>query len=629
MFRVAGLYAVVSWLLAQMAVVLEGALYLPAWFDTMVVSLLLIGFPIAMVFAWAFEVTPNGIARTVNAVDGEVKPASKSQFLDYAIFVALVLIIGLLTWRTIFTASLEGKSPNEIVIAGDRPGDSTLVEPLRSTSAPTDNEVDLGSVPPASIAVLPFIDLSAERDQEYFSDGIAEEILNVLARVDGLKVASRTSSFQFKKRGDFGVSEIAGMIGVSHILEGSVRKAGDMVRVSVQLVQAQTDQQLWAATFDRSLSVANLFAIQDEIAIEVVSTLGAKMSLGTPSAHKFSAAADTTNLRAYDLYLESRELFSKRGPHTIATLISNLEEVVRLDPQFARGFELLAAALSTARGIGYGDDTTPIKAAQAAETALALEPALPLAAGVLGNLLIDPYGEVDYAGAIAYYSRAIAADPIEPLPWSWRGQLYSDLGYFEQAERDLKKSLELDPLDHIASGWLVGTLLHQNKIPEAVEVFEKVPAHFLNFYLVSSLTRDGEIEKAREILTTPINGMPRNAEADYDLVMSAFLNDGIDFDRDYPAFRAHMAELVGDLVSAPVFERDWLFAFKQYDALEGLVNIGPTLVWNKTHGDFLTSPHRYRLARESALETYWLEHGFPPQCRMIEPHLDGRNYECD
>ena len=176
MFRVAGIYAVVGWLLAQMAVVLEGALYLPAWFDTMVISLLLIGFPIAMVFAWAFEITPNGIARTINAVDGEVEPASEDQFLDYAIFVALVLIIGMLTWRAIFPASLEGKSPNEVVIADDRPDDSPLVEPLHSTSVPTDNDVDLDSAPPASIAVLPFIDLSAERDQEYFSDGIAEEL---------------------------------------------------------------------------------------------------------------------------------------------------------------------------------------------------------------------------------------------------------------------------------------------------------------------------------------------------------------------------------------------------------------------------------------------------------------------
>ena len=207
-FRVAGVYAVAGWLLAQMAAVLENSLNMPAWFDTVVVSLLLIGFPIAMILAWAFETTPDGIKRTEAVSGADSITQITGRKLDYVLIGGLALV--------------------GILIVGDR----IMPKPTTLPQTSVTNSID--AFTDQSIAVLPFEDFSPDKDQAYFADGIAEELLNVLARVEGLRVASRTSAFSFKER-ESSISEIAQALNVEHILEGSVRKAGDTLRITCLL----------------------------------------------------------------------------------------------------------------------------------------------------------------------------------------------------------------------------------------------------------------------------------------------------------------------------------------------------------------------------------------------------------
>lgn len=204
-FRIAGIYAVVGWLLVQMSAALENAVGLPEWFDGLVVSLLLIGFPVAMIFAWAFEMTPEGVKRTETSDGDHGAAQAVNSKLDYVIMGGLALVA--------------------VLIVGDRmvPKASVVVEAPVIAGA--------GDFEGQSIAVLPFEDFSPNKDQAYFADGIAEELLNVLAQVDGLRVASRTSAFSYKGR-EASIREIAAALDVEHILEGSVRKAGNTLRIT-------------------------------------------------------------------------------------------------------------------------------------------------------------------------------------------------------------------------------------------------------------------------------------------------------------------------------------------------------------------------------------------------------------
>lgn len=279
--RVAGVYAVVGWVLAQIATTLEDALGLPAWFDGVIVALLLLGLPIALVLAWAFELTPDGVLRTEDVPDGASITSATGRKLDFTIVAGLVLLAGMIFWQQ----TTKTDSPTVAV-------------------APTD-----AVVAEASIAVLPFADLSQAGDQEYFSDGISEEILNVLVGVEGLEIVSRTSSFQFKDR-DLGIPEIAELLKVRHVVEGSVRKSGETIRVTAQLIDALHDKHLWSDTYDRPLTAENLFSIQDEISNAIVAALSDALGLTTLSPVDVSLA--TRNLTAYELYLQARPLYHSR-----------------------------------------------------------------------------------------------------------------------------------------------------------------------------------------------------------------------------------------------------------------------------------------------------------------------------
>jgi len=291
-FKVAAVYLIVSWLLLQISDTLVPALRLPEWFHSGVAFLLIIGFPIALVFAWAFDMTPDGLKKEKDNNSSQPSASTSGRTLNYTIIVSLAVALVYFVWESRIQTGSE------------------------SFSLELNNN---------SIAVLPFINMSSDPEQEYFSDGITEEILNLLVKIPELKVTSRTSVFAFKGQ-NVDIPTVAKKLGVAHILEGSVRKAGNRVRITAQLIEARNDVHLWSETYERKLD--DIFAIQDEIAREVVKALQITLLGEAP-------LATTTNTEAYNLYLRGNHFVTVGTPEARESSLKAYQESIALDADFA------------------------------------------------------------------------------------------------------------------------------------------------------------------------------------------------------------------------------------------------------------------------------------------------------
>ena len=292
-----------------------------------------------------------------------------------------------------------------------------------------------------AIAVLPFDDFSPQGDQEYFADGISEELLNVLSRIEGLRVISRTSAFAFKGR-EASVGEIADALQVSHVLEGSVRKAGGAMRITAQLIDARADRHLWSATYDRPLTAENIFAIQDEISQSIVQELQGRIA---PSA---DAAAQTASTDAYDAYLRGRALTAKRTVDDITNGIAELNRAVTLDPDFAPVHSALVEAyIYAASYAGLSFDQAHVLAGPHVERAMALAPDAPQSLAAKGRSLAVFEG--DNVAAIDFYERAIAANPNFSDAHRFLGLAFSSLLRADLAKKEFEIARRLDPLSSV------------------------------------------------------------------------------------------------------------------------------------------------------------------------------------
>ncbi len=328
-FRVAGVYAVIGWLLMQLAGVLENALGLPVWFDALVVSLLLIGVPIAMLLAWALEMTPEGVKRTEAVSEGESVTAKTGRTLDFVIVAGLVLVAVLVVWQ-----ETRPSSSPPLRQAQDEVSDSTTLPPhpelVEGEGRQQDAITDVASSAidrSKSIAVLPFADFSPKNDQEWFSDGLTEEILNALARTPDLLVTSRTSSFKYKNT-DKEIPAIAKALGVAHVLEGSVRRGGNRLRVTAQLIRASDGFHLWSQTYDSTSD--DVITIQEDISVKIAIALETIMD---PKALAKMTGAGTRSVPAYEAYLRGLALFGKDA--TFKEAYATFERARTLDPAFA------------------------------------------------------------------------------------------------------------------------------------------------------------------------------------------------------------------------------------------------------------------------------------------------------
>ena len=372
-FRVAAAYAVVAWLIVQVGDVAADNLGFPEWFMPMLFVLLGLGFPIALFLAWAFELTPEGMKREKEIAPGESIAPRTGQKLDRLIIVVLALVLGVLLAERFWPDSAD------MPIAVTDPPISVL--PPGETNRPA-----------LSIAVLPFVNVSSSPEQEYFSDGITEEIINTLVRRTDLSVAARTSVFAFK--GDNrNVSEIGRSLNVSHVIEGSVRSAGDQVRITAQLIGVDDGFHLWSDSYDRQLT--NIFAVQEEIAASVAEALSqALMPAGDAPRHA------TTDPQTYDLYLQARALLRLRREEQLTRAAELLAEATERDPRFAPAW---ATAAQVADVSERHDD-----AVEFAERALVLDPRNVDALTALGAAYRDTYRWED---AEAKLLQALELDP--------------------------------------------------------------------------------------------------------------------------------------------------------------------------------------------------------------------------
>src|SRR5437588_7933563 len=431
-YKVAVGYAVVGWLLIQVATQVFPFFEIPNWAVRLVVLFIVIGFPIALVIAWAFELTPGGIKRTEEA-DRVYPGRSLGRAWIYVLISAGLLSAGLFF--------------------------------LGRYTAPNENKI--GNVPAKSIAVLPFENLSHDPDNAYFAEGMQDEILARLSKIADLKVISRTSTQKYKSAPD-NLREIAKQLGVGNVLEGSVQKSGDAVRVNVQLINALNDAHLWGDAYERKLT--DIFAVESDIAKTIADTLQAKL---TGAEKQLIAAQPTTDLTAYELYLKGRLLWSKRGGENLRQAIGFYEQAIARDPKYALAYTGVAEAyvlLPVYTATAPHDAYPTAKAA--ALKALQLDEKLAEAHTALGLLLC--FGDLDMAGSISEFQRAIALNPNYATAHHWYGNgPLPALGRFEESIAEGKRAIELDPLSPIINADLGQNLYSARRYDDAIAPLRK------------------------------------------------------------------------------------------------------------------------------------------------------------
>ena len=428
-FRVAAAYAVVGWVLIEVSDTVLPRLHLPEWTVTFIVVLLILGLPLALFLAWAYELTPEGIKRASEVHPSDSVTHLTGRKLDF-------IIIGLLA------VALTYLLVDKFVLTGLPPSDA------RPETEAASRET--------SIAVLPFADMSAEHDQEYFADGLSDEIINLLARIQGLRVTGRTSSFSFKGR-ETAIPEIASTLGVAHVLEGSVRKSGEQLRITAQLIAADSGFHLWSETFDRRLE--DIFVIQDEIAAAIAQELELTLA-GRP-------ARGTGDLQAYDLYLRARELMLDRTFDSLRRAHALLDQALERDPDYAPALAAAGEVRILLSDDDYGETPLDQAAAEAQALlarALVRDPDLAEAHAAQG-LLYDALG--DDTRAETALTRALEINPSLSDALHWRALNLYDAGRLREALVMRRRLAEIDPLYGPNLGMLAVVLAHGGQLEEA------------------------------------------------------------------------------------------------------------------------------------------------------------------
>ena len=424
-FKVGAAYLVVAWLAIQAASIGFPAFDAPPWALRIFILVVFLGLPVSLVFAWAFDVSPEGL-------NNEGVRGSKPFLLIAAGLAALA-----------FAWYFKGQ-PAYL----DRPGPAAVANATLNPNpagAPTDARLAAAPISRKSVAVLPFVNMSADKDQDYFTDGISEEILNALAQVQDLKVAGRTSSFQFKGKNQ-DLRAIGQALGVAHVLEGSVRKQGDKVRITAQLVQTADGFHIWSESYDGDLK--DVFQLQENIARAITDQL--QVILSGDQAERL-VVVPTQNTEAYSLYLQASQVFNRRDGARFGEAISQLQQALRLDPKFVRAHSRIAALQSLA---GNYDPRVQVSSAVAAEAharqAIALDARLAEPYAVLGNL----YGrQRRFVEAFETFKRALAIDPNDVTSNFWNATLLCQVGYLSRCDAALDRVLEIDPMLPNALSW--------------------------------------------------------------------------------------------------------------------------------------------------------------------------------
>jgi pentatricopeptide repeat protein len=505
-YKVAIAYVVGGWALSEGISQVFPVFDVSNAFIRLIVILIIAGLPVALILAWMFEITPEGIKRTATA---DAMPASakpKKYVWLYVVVIGAVVSIGLFflgRYSARNSAGATGASPLELA--------------------------------QKSIAVLPFDNLSRDPDNAFFAEGVQDEILTRLAKVADLKVIARTSTQRFKSVPD-DLQQIAKQLGVTNILEGSVQKAGDQVRVNVQLINALTDAHLWAETYDRKLT--DIFGVESEIAKTIAETLQARL---TGSEKNSIAKAPTANPEAYELYLKGRFFWNKRTGSDLRKSIEYLKQAIAKDPNYALAYAGLADSYGLLRFYGGASPAESIvPATAAAKKALELDDSLAEPHASLGLIATE---ELEVHRGVSELERAVQLNPNYATAHHWLSLAFTALGQSDRSIKELKRAVELDPLSMVINADLSIGYIYARRYDEAEAQARKTleidPGSFLaHYYLGMALQLKGrlkeaipEFQKAVDLNHDPystsmlIQGYARNGQTDEARKLLAQLNE--------------------------------------------------------------------------------------------------------
>jgi TolB-like protein len=587
-FRVAIAYTVTGWLVAQVAELALDSFEAPDWVMKTILLVLVLGLPFAVLFAWAFELTPEGLKREKDVDRSASITQQTGQKLNLAIIGILVVALGFSLATRDWGQSPESTTPST--------GEQATTE--------------------KSIAVLPFVNMSDDPSNEYFSDGISEELLNVLVKVEGLRVASRTSAFSFKGK-DTPIPEIAKALNVDHVLEGSVRKAGETVRVTAQLIDVRTDSHLWSETYDRKLE--DIFVIQDEISGHIVEAL--KVALGTGST-AYAAEHATENLEAYQDYLKARYFWQRRGEDNILKAIDLFENATSADPGFARAWAGLATAHITlpVYSTRSPDLHFPL-AAEHANHALSIDPTIADAYAVLGDIARQ---DKDYITAEQHFRKAIELEPKNATSHLWYTEHLMILGRIEPSLKHINIALQLDPLGP-GTNAVASAVYESIDDQEARARFDRSAWELGHLGaladLIDTYVQARAYEKARQVVL-------ENSEAlgpDFRQGMLGYIEAYQD-----PSIRSAFLESASR--SAALAGRPWYIVvpLTHWGDLDGAYDVAlstePGLnalmdVWRSDMGAFRKDPRFSQIIEKAGWAPYWDRYGMPAWCSRDGEHI--------
>ncbi len=497
--RMAGLYLVGAWLITQVAGTVLPMFGAPGWVPRTIVIVLAIGFIPALAFAWIFELTPDGIKR-----DEEVPPEKSiapqtAQRMNRMIIALLMLALVYFGFDKFVLAPRRATEAVSATVVGQPSG-------AAATTTATITVPDSAAIDPASIAVLPFVDMSQGKDQEYFSDGLSEELLNQLAQIPQLRVIARTSSFSFKGK-EANVAEIARILKVAHVLKGSVRKSGNTLRITAQLIRTSDSTHLWSQTYDRNLT--DVFKVQDEISSEVVAALKLKLLPGTQPDN----TQRTHSPEAYEQYLIAMNTFRLAGRSNVEVAVAALRRAIAIDPGYANAYAQLGnmeANLADFTETPAQRETLITQALADADRAVAIAPDLSEGYVWRGNiryrmrwdwqgaqsdlahaLALDPNDALalsSYAAVlftlgrreegIAALRKAAVSDPLSDAVWSALGRLLDAAGDRAEAKQALARALQINPQQNWANFLLGNMLLKDGNTDAAISYYRRAPEQF-------------------------------------------------------------------------------------------------------------------------------------------------------
>jgi adenylate cyclase len=562
------------------------ALKLPDWTMTFVVVFLLIGFPISMTLAWVFDVGPQGIQRT-EQLDTTTSSMQTKLRLAYAALVAIAMLgLGYVLYeRGVGRAHAGAKH--------------------------------------SSIAVLPFTNLSGDPARDFFSDGMSEELLNLLARVPGLQVAARTSAFAYKGR-NIDIREVGRELGVETVLEGSVRQAGEQVRITAQLIDTETGFHLWSETYDRKLS--DIFTVQDEIASAIVNKLRIELA---PNDQQLAQRekAPTQNVEAYELYLQGRAVWKRRGEENLRRALELFQGAIAKDPGFARAHAAAASAYVVLPGYTKADDQEELfkLAESSARQALAIDPNIGEAHAVLAQINSD---RGDLLDAESGFFFAISLEPNEATPHHWYSILLARVGRLQAALEQARRAQELDPTAPIIAANLANVYLALGKYDDALrytqlsrdlglsksstEVEAEVAMH------------RGEWAEAKRLLRNQ-EGVPPEIKPFIDPFVDALADPAkrpaaIATMRKFDPKIAKQTDLISPYLQLGAVDEVYDALFKAVDQNDHkwMAESDFAHAWTDDGHAFRTDARFADLATRIGILDYWKQYGFPDNCRATQ-----------